>query len=357
MPLGTIGIRYDPNAAMPSLKEHLTKDAVLFQEPGKSFSYSNTGYNLLELLIEEISGQDFDTFMKEEVLLPLDMHHSSFSWSDDFEPKVPNGYNSNNKPIPVYVYPDKASGGLFATVNDIATFMIAGMPAFSKKGLEVLSVQSIDSIYSPNVELSGYYSIVFDSYGFGHFIEILPNGLKSVSHGGQGSGWMTHFQSVPQSGDGIVILTNSQRSWPFFGYILTDWAQWNGYTSVGMGKIVYGTRALWLIIGLLLFLLAWQIQRIVMGVVSGNRKITLLSSKNSGLRLAQFGSSILLILAVLWVVNQSYFFMFSVFPIASHWLVLSVFLAAMALVLFVLFPRYTDEKNYSFSNKSKSGRV
>ncbi|HDR05227.1 MAG TPA: hypothetical protein ENN84_08290, partial [Candidatus Marinimicrobia bacterium] len=42
--------------------------------------------------------------------------------------------------------------------------------------------------------------------------------------GGQGHGWMTHFHSVPQTGDAIVILTNSQRSWPFFGSLLAHWS-------------------------------------------------------------------------------------------------------------------------------------
>lgn len=342
MPLGTIGVRYSPNAVIPSLKDHLSQDAVLFQEPGKSFSYSNTGFNLLELLIEEISEQDFETYMKEEVLLPLDMHHSSFTWSDNFKPEVPNGYDSNGKPIPVYIYPDKASGGLFATVDDIANFIIAGMPAFSQKGLEVLNAQSIETLYTPAVELSGYYQFVFDSYGFGHFIEELPNGLKSVSNGGQGSGWMTQFQFVPQTGDGIVILTNSQRSWPFFGYVLTDWAQWNGFKSIGMGKIIKGIRVLWIIIGLLLFLWAWQMHRLVQDIISGNRKLTLLSGKHFGLRVAQFSSSALLISAIFWAFNKPYFFLFSVFPIISNWLIALILLAAIILFLFVLFPRYTD---------------
>ena len=44
---------------MPTLKESLTRSATLFQPPGKDFSYSNVGYNLLELLIEEVTGRDF----------------------------------------------------------------------------------------------------------------------------------------------------------------------------------------------------------------------------------------------------------------------------------------------------------
>ncbi len=227
MPLGTIGVRYSPKEDVPSLEESLSKDAVLKQEPGLSFSYSNTGFNLLELLIEEVTGHDFAEYMAEEVLNPLGMHHSGFTWSEEWEPPVPIGYDLDGNPVPVYVYPDKASGGLFATVEDIATFITAGMINFSPRGHEVLDAQSINKLYTPTVEIPGLYGLAFDSYGLGHFIESLPNDRKAVSHGGQGSGWMTHFHSVPETGDGIVILTNSQRSWPLIAHILSDWAEWN----------------------------------------------------------------------------------------------------------------------------------
>ena len=63
LPLGTIGVRYDPEGDLPSLKDVLKGEAILFQNPGTSFSYSNAGYKLLELLIEEVRGKDFAEYM------------------------------------------------------------------------------------------------------------------------------------------------------------------------------------------------------------------------------------------------------------------------------------------------------
>lgn len=90
LPLGTIGADaiYNPESDMPSLRDSLTKEDFLFQEADKSFYYSDTGYNLLELLVEEVSGQDFSGYMKEEVLLPLGMNHSSYSWSKEWNPPI-----------------------------------------------------------------------------------------------------------------------------------------------------------------------------------------------------------------------------------------------------------------------------
>jgi len=343
MPLGTIGVRYSPEENIPLLEESLSKDAILKQEPGLSFSYSNTGFNLLELLIEEVTGRDFAEYMAEEVLIPLGMYRSGFTWSKEWVPAVPVGYDLKGNPVPVYVYPDKASGGLFATVEDIATFVTAGMTNFSRTGYEVLSARSINKLYTPVVKIPGLYGFAFDSYGFGHFIESLADGKKAVSHGGQGSGWMTHFHSVPETGDGIVILTNSQRSWPLIAYLLSDWAEWCGFSSVGMSQIIRGQKVLWTLIGLFLFILLWQVWRLGRGLISGRRKFAPLSKESRLLRFVQSSVFIILITGLLWSVNQDYLFISSVFPIASGWLGFSIFLSAVVLLLSALFPSIEDK--------------
>ena len=129
LPLGDVFTIYSPGEKMPSLQEKLTQEVVPMMEPGITFSYSNTGYNLLELLIEEVSGQDFSEYMRTEVFLSLGMKGSSFNWDSTMMPAPPTGYDLNGNPVPVYVYPEKASGGLFATAEDMAMFAMAGMGA------------------------------------------------------------------------------------------------------------------------------------------------------------------------------------------------------------------------------------
>lgn len=338
MPLGTIGVRYDPQGKRPSLRESLSKEAVLMQEPGLAFSYSNTGFNLLELLVEEVTRRDFAEYMRDEVLLPLGMENSSFTWREDFRPPVPSGYDGKGDPIPVYVYPEKAAGGLFSTAPDIAAFIAAGMKAGSPEGNKVLSPRSIGELYTPMVKIPGFYGLAFDSYGLGHFIEFLSDGKKAVSHGGQGSGWMTHFHSVPETGDGIVILTNSQRSWPFFARILSDWADRFGYSPVGMGVMVRAEAALWGTIVLTLVGLSLWLWRLGKGLFSGGRRFAPCSSESRRSRLIQGLAGIFLLSGLGWALKQEYLFISSVFPTASGWLGFSIFLAAFVLLLSATVP-------------------
>lgn len=338
MPLGNVFERYDPTEKIPSLEETLSGEAILTQEPGVAFSYSNTGFNILELLIEKVTGRDFAEYMKTEVLLPLGMRQSGFDWKADWEPLLPNGYDLKGNPVSVYVYPTKASGGLFANVEDIGIFVAAGMSGFTDADRRILSPESINRLYTPIVEKLGLYSLAFDAYGLGHFLENLDGGKRGVSHGGQGYGWMSHFHFVPESGVGIVILTNSQRSWPFFAYLLNDWAQWNGFTSVGMGRIILGQKILWTLIGLILFISLRQGYRLGRVLISGGRRFAPGAKRHWTPRLAQSSLAVIILAGLWWAVNQDYLFIASVFPIASGWLGCSILISAVVLLLSGLFP-------------------
>lgn len=334
LPLGTVGIHYPPQADKPSLEEKLARDAILQQAPGKSFSYSNAGFNVLELLIEEVSGQSFADYMQSAVLAPLGMQHSSFEWRESFEPTVPHGHGHDSKPIPVYVYPDKASGGLFSTVGDVATFVAAGMKKYNEPA--VLTASSIDSLYTPAASVGGFYGLVFDAYGLGYFLEWLDDGKQAVSHGGQGSGWMTHFHAVPETGDGIVILSNSQRSWPFFSYVLMEWAAWAGIAPVGMSLIKEATDWLWAIVGLLFLLSIGLIGRWGSGMIKRRRKM---QSGFTAIRIVQLLLAAAIAYLLLWSINQEYLIISSIFPIASVWMGIVLASLTLALLLLVLFPK------------------
>ena len=129
MPLGTIGeaVEYIPQSEMPSLPDFLTAEARLIQEPGTAFMYSYAGFNLLELLIEKVTGRDFSAYMEDEILIPLGMSQASFQWNTAIANSLPMGYDLHSETVQPYVYPARASGGLFANVEDITRLVSAEM--------------------------------------------------------------------------------------------------------------------------------------------------------------------------------------------------------------------------------------
>ncbi len=341
LPLGTIGVRYSPEEARPTLKESLYKDAIMIAPAGSIFSYSNTGFNLLELLIEEVTKQPFADFMQKEVLNNLGMKHSSYKWNNNYTP-FPKGYTLNGTAIPEYVYPEKGAGGLFSTVEDIALFVTAGTTKYNTIGLKIMSNEFIHKMYQPTIKIPGLYGFAFPWYGFGHFIEFSKNNKKAVSHGGQGTGWMTHFHSLPETGDGIVLVTNSQRSWPFFAYILNDWSKWIGFDTIGMSKIIYAEYALWVILYVAFITLLLQVYRLVTGLLLKIREFKLIQKKYSIFQILQLVTGIFLFLFLLWAINQDYLFITSVFPEASVWAGYYLTFCGVVLLAFFFIPEKTS---------------
>ena len=334
---GDIDLRYAPGATVPTLRTSLTEQAGFDHAPGAGFAYSNVGFNLLEVLIEDVTGQDFSVFMDEQVFGPLGLDRTTFAWRPDLAPAVPMGHDLAGRPTPTYVYAERASGGLLATVEDVARFVAAGMPTSTTAGA-VMSPAATAEMHAAQVRIAGYMGVVYQAYGLGHFVETLPNGMRAVSHGGQGYGWMTHFHAVPESGDGIVLLTNSQRSWPLFARVLGDWARWRGFPSVGMERIRVVEAAMWAIVAGILYAVLWGAWNLAAGLASGRRRFAPHAPTRRASRLALTGAAIAILVGLGWAARQTYLFLPSVFPAAWPWFTgISFGLAVVGLVA-AMFP-------------------
>lgn len=333
--LGNVMDIYSPMESRPTLQENLEKEISIKGEAGV-FSYSNVGFNLLELIIQEVTGRDFAEYMENEVLVPLGMENSTFEWNLNLN--IPMGYGLRGKPVPPYVYPEKASGGLYATAGDIASFAIAGMHG-PEAGAGIIKAESVLAMHEPNVKVRGLYGLAFDSYGLGYFLEESDSGVVSVSHGGQGTGIMTHMQYYPESGDGIVILTNSQRSWPFIASILKVWSDWSGLESPGMARILVARSILIFVICAGFFtvmVLLWQLAE---GLAQKNRKLIRRSDGIGTALLCRLGFSVILAGIVVWNISKPYSNIASLFPRVSVWLWILILSAAMCILVYSIFPR------------------
>ncbi len=336
---GTVGVHYRPEEDRPSLYSNLSQEARFRHRPGETFLYSNPGYNVLEVLVEDVTGQSFADYMKQHILLPLGMRQADFEWQPDWIPGAAVGYDVQGDPVPVYVYPEKASGGLFATVEDLAAFAAAAAGEPSPETRAVLNPAAQAQLYTPQAALTGQYRLISESYGLGHFIEPLSEERSAVWHGGQGHGWMTHFHAVPGTGRAVVILTNSQRSWPVIARILRDWSAWNGFAPPGMALIITGSRALTGLAVAITGLVLWGAFRLGKEILSQKRTFVKHRDPGSPQNLIWIGTGLILSGSLIWFFSQEYTFFSVVFPLASRRLGLSLGAAASLLICRGLFPR------------------
>lgn len=186
-------------------------------QPGSREVYTNGGYVLLQLLIEDITGEWFPDYIERQVLEPLEMSRSSYHWLLS----MATGYDPSGKPVEPRQYPE-AAGGLHSTVTDLATWLAAGMPGPNGEpaGRGILQPQTLELMYTPVPVTEG------NSGGLGYDIEILTNNVRMIWHSGDVLGWRGQFAAHPDHGDGIVVLTNSNAGRYVVADVICSWARW-----------------------------------------------------------------------------------------------------------------------------------
>lgn len=198
----------EPDKELATLEESLSGktggagDVRIVLEPGTQFSYSGGGYTLLQLMIEEVSGKPFEKYMEDEILKPLGMDNSSFEWKEEIRPEVSKAYGVLGQTMPNYLYTEKAAAGLYTTAKDLAKFAAAGMSMSGDEpaGMGVLKADTVNSMEQ---------DVSKAEYGLGYEVFSLSNGRKVVGHSGANRGWRAQYYIVPESKQGLVVLTNS----------------------------------------------------------------------------------------------------------------------------------------------------
>ena len=217
---------FDPSEKLPTLKESLsgiTGDVRVAHLPGTRFRYSGGGYTLLQLIIEEVTGETFSAYMQSAVLAPLGMARSGFEWPPALQ--AATAYREPGQPLPNYRFTALAAAGLYSTASDLARFVAAGMagPNREPPGRGLLSPRDVELMFTPTVEMDTSTGL---GYGLGYGVRLLPGEIRMVSHSGGNRGWRTRFAALPDRGEGIVILTNSDTGDGLTNDLLRFWSAW-----------------------------------------------------------------------------------------------------------------------------------
>ncbi len=192
--------------------------AVLKFPPGEDWSYTNTGYWVLAKIVESVSGQKYQEYLKSVYFTPFNMINAKrMDYFSIIKNRV-NGYrNVNGIPNNSTRYLDEnhlaeGDADIVATLDDLNNWALALFSGkiISKKQLNRAWTKANKNNGEPvNVGRIIYYDEKA-SYGMGWFISEL-NGQKVVWTPGAGRGFSTCIFSVPASNLHIVVLCNARR--------------------------------------------------------------------------------------------------------------------------------------------------
>lgn len=176
------------------------QDRPLNFYPGEGFRYSNSGYVLLAKIVESVSGEDFDTYLWENILEPLEMESSGLG---DFN-MIGNravghkGGSGKSRVItnfkPQWIY---GMGEMYATASDLNKWLLA-----LDQG-NLLSDESSKAMITP----------VKNNYAYGWHVRDHA-GHTQISHGGYLPGWNSYVYYYPEDTLSIIVLSNKEESNP-----------------------------------------------------------------------------------------------------------------------------------------------
>jgi CubicO group peptidase (beta-lactamase class C family) len=210
---------FAPGVAVQTLEDSLTRasDASPGADgrvrvglaPGTQWRYSGGGYTLLQLLVEEVSGEPFESYMKRAVLEPLGMTRSAFSVAQD-APNLATFYALDGTEATHFRFTALAAASLYTSARDLTRFLAAHLagPSGEAPGRGVLAPETLARMRAPHgfelgIEIWGLGTMLFVPDGSGDFI---------FGHDGHNEPAInTAARLDPSSGDGIVVLETGNR--------------------------------------------------------------------------------------------------------------------------------------------------
>lgn len=206
---------YCESAQKPTLIEILDgkkpahSDPVrVFTVPGSKHQYSSAGYVVLQLLLEELTGEKFQDLAKKLVLDPLGMGNSTFykPLPEEFKPKLSSGHLGDGTIIKGdwFGITGSACCGLWSTPSDLAKWLIDIKLSLSGESNKILSVETVREMLTKQ-KIGGNQTV---DAGLG--VELFGDG-STFEHGGYNRGFRCYMFASKETGNGAVIMTNSSN--------------------------------------------------------------------------------------------------------------------------------------------------
>jgi CubicO group peptidase (beta-lactamase class C family) len=190
-------------------------------EPGGGYMYCNLNYNMIGTIIEKLSGERFDQYVKHHILDPLKLYggycvdsldatrfatlYEYHSDSNYFSPS-PAAYAPRREEIRNYVMGYSTpifspTGGMKITATDLAKYMIMHMYKGRSRGKRIISRKSAELMQSKMTEKEGYGFAIWTT-------DKLVKGVTMIGHTGSAYGLYSAMFFDPIKKFGVVVISN-----------------------------------------------------------------------------------------------------------------------------------------------------
>jgi CubicO group peptidase (beta-lactamase class C family) len=202
------------------------RDTELGWTPGSRFAYSDAGYQILTLILEEVTGQPFAEIIRRNIFEPLGMTASVGALTHAIRPRLAKGYRylyddrpaHAGQPLFPVTWMEVSSGdcSIASTAEDMARF---GRMLLNR-GQGVDSQLLAPASYAAMVQL--HSSAGWCDYSYGIMLRTVDN-FAHIGHGGGMPGYVAELIIDVNNGIGLALLSSEPRSTELFWKVMTLW--------------------------------------------------------------------------------------------------------------------------------------
>lgn len=180
------------------------------REPGSAYMYDNFSFLLLGMIVENVSGEPFETYMQQHIFKPLGMDNSSFVLNDKFKDQLATGYDAVHNPLDLYTLSPTPmpQGGMLSTAEDIGNFMIAFLNDGVKDNERILKESTVKSMEQYR---SSIHPVLPDTtYGFEAAFQLPGAGSSPeiITKAGDLIGFSSYLFLIPEQNTGVFLTYN-----------------------------------------------------------------------------------------------------------------------------------------------------
>ena len=203
-------------------------------EPSLRSQYSGGGTTISQLILQDVTGQPYDTYMWNNVLNPMGMSNSFYTQPppSDKENLLATGYYNDGAAVKgkYHIYPEQAAAGLWTNPTDLAKYIIETQLSLQGKSNKVLSPETTRLRLTPYIDSSA---------ALGVFI-IKKGNEKYFNHDGSDEGFVAAYYGSMENGNGAVVMANTDN-WSLLSEVINSLASvynWKDFYTPKIKKVV-----------------------------------------------------------------------------------------------------------------------
>ena len=209
---------YAADEGFPGIKQVLngegnTPRITVDTIPGSIWRYSGGGYTVMQKVVEDVSGQPLEAYMRDHILKPMGLNESTYQQplGSKYAGYASAAFNAQGEMVAGlwHNYPEQAAAGLWTTPSDLGRYCLEIQQIYRGKENGILKPETISAMLSKHK----------GDWGLGPSLQREGDSLL-FGHGGKNEGFSNNMLAFAGQGDAMVVMTNADRGVALMGEIM-----------------------------------------------------------------------------------------------------------------------------------------